>query len=227
MRTGAWCDLGPITPQESVSSDAALLRQRELGNVPDALVFYSRDRPTISLGHFSTEAELDQELVAASGLCVVRRVSGGRPIYSDAGQINYALALGAEALPQNPAQAFAIVCGGLLAALQDIGVLASHHAPNDIEVGGRKISGSALKRGRDAVLVHGTLLVRTDLELMGRLFRSRGGHAQRSGEQLTDLSREMRKVPTREDLTAALVGGLGQVLEIEFAPDLLLQVEQH
>jgi lipoate-protein ligase A len=165
-------------------------------------------------------------VAAASGVSVVRRISGGRPIYSDAGQINYALALGDGSLPQNPAEAFAIVCSGLIASLERLGVAATHHAPNDIEVGGRKISGSALKRGHGALLVHGTLLINTDLELMGRLFRSRGGHRQRTSEQLTDLRREMGRVPAREDLTAALVGGLGQVLDIDFLPSSLLQVEQ-
>jgi lipoate-protein ligase A len=227
MNQGAWCDLGSITPQASVRADAALLRHRELGGIPDSLLFYSRDRPAISLGHFSSEDELDLDLVAARGVEIVRRVSGGRPIYSDMGQINYALAIGADHLPEGPGQVFALVCRGLISSLGEFGVVATHHAPNDIEVNGRKISGSALKRGRGAMLVHGTLLVATDLELMGGLFRPRVGRAPRTRQELTDLRSEMKSVPARTDLTTALAGGLGQALGLEFRRDRsFLQIEQ-
>jgi lipoate-protein ligase A len=225
MRAGIWCDVGPVAPQESVQADAALLRRRELNDISDALVFYSRDRPCVSLGHFSKEEELDMRLVDSLGIGMVRRVSGGRPIYSDPGQINYSLVLSSDSLPADPSRAFATVCGGLISGLGRLGVDAAHHPPNDIEVHGRKVSGSALKRGRGAILVHGTMLVETDLELMSRLFHPHGGREQRDRQRLTDLRSEMGRTPAREELTAALAAGLGQALDIEFAPS-LLHIEQ-
>ncbi|MEI6795464.1 MAG: lipoate--protein ligase family protein [Methanomassiliicoccales archaeon] len=227
MSLGVWWDRGPISPQASVSADAALLRRRELGLIPDSLVFYSRDRPAISLGHFSSDDELEMGLVVEKGLEVVRRVSGGRPIYSDPGQINYALALESGLFPEDPTKVFSVVCRGLIASLHAIGVEAMHHAPNDLEVHGRKISGSALKRGHGATLVHGTILVSTDLDMMARLFRSKGGRSQRPRNELTDLRSEMRNAPARADLINALVDGLGQALDVVFVPDRsFLQVEQ-
>jgi lipoate-protein ligase A len=225
MRAGGWCDVGPLTPQVSVHADAALLRRRELNDTSDTLMFYSRDRPCISMGHFSKEEELDMRLVDDRGIELVRRVSGGRPIYSDPGQLNYALVLSSDSLPEDPSRAFAIVCRGLVRGLGHLGVTSVHHPPNDIEVRGRKVSGSALKRGKGAVLVHGTMLVDTDLELMSRLFRHRDGLEQRDRQRLTDLRNEMGRTPAREELTAALAAGLGEALDIEFAPS-LLHVEQ-
>jgi lipoate-protein ligase A len=225
--SAAWCDLGALTPQQSVALDASLLRRRGLEEVPDLLALYSRDRPCISLGHFSREEELDMGLVRERDIALVRRISGGRAIYSDPGQMNYALALGADKLPENPGLAFAVVCGGLISGLARLGLRAAHHAPNDIEIGGRKVSGSALKRGHGAVLVHGTMLIDTDLELMSRLFRASEGRAQRDRSLLTDLRSEMGRTPARTEVTAALAAGLGEALEIEFAQDLLvLHVEQ-
>jgi lipoate-protein ligase A len=198
-----------------VDADLALLRSRERAGAQDALVFYSRDRPCISLGHFSREEEFDARLAAERGLQLVRRASGGRPIYSDRGQINYALALGD--LPESPREVFALVCGGLVQALRTLGVEAVHHAPNDIEARGRKISGSAMKRGRGASLVHGTLLVSTDLALMADLFP-----AGRGLDRLTDLRSELGAAPSRAAIIDAVADGLGRYLATRFEPDLSL-----
>ncbi|HNU35654.1 MAG TPA: biotin/lipoate A/B protein ligase family protein, partial [Methanomassiliicoccales archaeon] len=166
-------DSGLCHPLYSVALEEAILESCSQGLMPPTLHLYVRDRPTVSLGYFEkVETAIDPQVVLDEQVFLVRRISGGSTIYTDEGQLIFSLTVDQRAIPR-PEDAYALTCGVIVKALRSLGVDAEHKLPNDIVVKGRKISGSAQTRKKGMLMVHGTLLVDTDLDRMMRVLRPR------------------------------------------------------
>ncbi len=193
-------------PAYTVACDEALLVARAEGSIPDTLHIYRRSRPTISLGYFQRlEDCVDVELVGELGIEVIRRVSGGSAIYTDPGQLIYCLAISADEIPESPLESYPLLCRGVVEALAILGVQAQYRPLNDVEVSGRKISGSAQTRKRGVVLQHGTLLVDTDLDLMIRLLKAQKDKRWRARSEITTLKEELGTAPKMKEVRSAMI----------------------
>ncbi len=200
-------DSGTVDPARSVATDEAILMARHQRIVPNTLHFYVRDRPTVSLGYFEKEEEaIDVAAAQARNVAVVRRASGGSAIYTDPGQLIYALVIDDEIAPESLEEMFRQTCGGIVKALDVLGVKAEFKLVNDVLVNGRKISGSAQLRRWDVVLQHGTLMIETDVDLMFEVLRSR--KRGRNKDSVTTLAKELGEVPTMDRVKHAMVEGI-------------------
>lgn len=205
----AWrvVDLGNVEPALSAALDEAILTFRLNGTAENTLSFYSRDRPTVSLGYFEKAEEcIDLQLCQELGIVVVRRLSGGSAIFTDPGQIIYTITVGNDLLPENPKESYPLVCAGVVDGLRRLGIEAEHRPLNDVVVNGRKISGSAQTRKAGVVLQHGTVIVDSDLELMMRVIRQRP-EKPRSVDDMTSVSRELGRKASMDEVTTALIAG--------------------
>jgi lipoate-protein ligase A len=141
------------------------------------------------LGHANrANSEVDIPACEAEGIPVLRRISGGGTVLQGPGCLNYALIL--RNRWQDPfmgiAQTHGIVLGRHQKAMEKLlGKTVCINA-NDLTLGGRKFSGNAQRRKRNAVLYHGTFLCDFDLEGMEQLLRMpsrqpahRGGRTHR------------------------------------------------
>jgi lipoate---protein ligase len=204
-------DLGTMNPALTAATDEAILTFRSAGCVGNTLSFYSRDRPTVSLGYFEKAAEcIDLELCKRLDIDVVRRLSGGSAIFTDPGQIIYTVAVEAQSVPENPKESYPLICAGVVNALRSLGIEAEHKPLNDVVVHGRKISGSAQTRKAGVVLQHGTVIVDSDLELMMRVIRQRPGKP-RNVDGMTSVVRELGKGVDRSEVKKALTAGFEKV----------------
>ena len=108
------------------------------------------------------------------GVPVLRRCSGGATILAGPGCLMYTAVLSLRKRPHlvsiDAAHLFAME--RLTAALRVLGIEAVHEGTCDLTVGGRKVSGNAMRVKRSAVLYHGTLLYGLDIELAARLLGS-------------------------------------------------------
>lgn len=201
MSEGTWrlVDSGTVPSPESAAIDEAILEAHSERSVPDTLHFYVRSSPTVSVGHFQRVREtLDLDACDRLGVHIVRRGSGGSSIYTDRGQLIYGLVVGADELPPTPEASFALVCGALAGALRSFGIDARHRPVNDIEVGGRKVSGSAQLRRRGSVLQHGTVIVDTDLRVMDAVLMH--GEGRKPSDRVSTLAALLGRPPDMEEL---------------------------
>jgi lipoate-protein ligase A len=206
-------DSGMCDPLYSVALEEAILESCSKGLMPPTLHLYVRDRPTISLGYFEkARAVVDEEALTSGEVFLVRRMSGGSTIYTDQGQLIFSLTVDQGAVPR-PEDAYALTCNVLVGALRALGVPAEHKPPNDVVVNGRKISGSAQTRKRGMLMVHGTILVDTDLDRMVRVLRPRQDKRSRTREQLTCLREELGRPVDIGEVKDAVVLAFSEGLE--------------
>ena len=178
---------GHLAPAEALALDEAVARA---GGEP-ALVLWSTD-PAVVVGRFQRiDWEIDAAACAARGVGVWRRFTGGGTVYLDGGTLCAALAVPAG----HPDAALAIpdlyvpLLDGIAAALTGAGIPAERDE-RTVRVGGRKVTGIAAHRGRAGSMVHGTVLVRADLDAL---------RACVAGRRDGDLGGLPRPSPSRPD----------------------------
>ena len=144
----------------------------ESGRVEALWSIWSAAEPVVVLGRSNRAAEwIDEEACRRDGIPLVRRCSGGGAVVLGPGCLNYAVCLSVVSRPAlaDVTASYGIVHDRLVAALAVPGLAAA--AGSDLVWRGRKVSGSAQRRGRRAVLHHGTVLYAFDAELAHRYLR--------------------------------------------------------
>jgi lipoate-protein ligase A len=162
--------------------DAALLSAAERDG-SCALRLYAWDPPTLSFGRNEPALQrYDRAAIAARGLAVVRRPTGGRAVWHHR-EVTYAVAAPAAAFG-SLRTSYREIHGMLADALTSLGaaVLLAADRPADgvgagacfasaaggevMAVGGGKVIGSAQVRGDGAFLQHGSVLLAADQEVV-------------------------------------------------------------
>lgn len=165
-------DTGVREGRANIAFDAALIEERQAGRVPDTIRFL-RFPPTALIGrHQDLSREVHVDYCSENGIGVVRRITGGGAIYLDEGQLGWELvfhrrSLGIAALP-DVARA---ICDAAAAGLGRLGVNARFRPRNDIEVDGRKISGTGGFYDGDVLIYQGTVLIDLDAGAMLRALK--------------------------------------------------------
>lgn len=211
-------DSGECHPLHSVALEEVIVESCSRGLMPPTLHLYVRDRPTISLGYFERLGEaVDTEAVQREGVSLVRRMSGGSSIYTDGGQLIFSFTTDQGSFP-GPDDAYAFTCSVLVSALASMGLKAEHKLPNDVVCMGKKISGSAQSRKHGTLIVHGTVLVDTDLDRMVRVLRPRSDKRSRSRDEITSISEVLGRKVQMQEVKDALVKAFSEALDDRAVP---------
>lgn len=153
-----------------------VLRERLAGE--DCVLFYI-NAPAIIIGrNQNTIEEIDSDVVAARGITVVRRISGGGAVYHDLGNLNFSFMTSGVSDRFNRYDHFT---RPVVAALRALGVPAELGGRNDILADGRKISGNAQFATPDRMFSHGTLLFDANLDDVTAALRPRPGKVESKG----------------------------------------------
>ncbi len=220
-------DSGLVSPAESAAIDEAILEAHSSGAVPNTLHFYRRHTPTVSIGYFQKVSEsVDLDECRRRGVALVRRRSGGSSIYTDPGQLIYGLVVGDDDVPDELAESFKLICTAIARAVSSFGVDAVYRPLNDVEVGGRKISGNGQLRRRGSVLQHGTVIVDTDIANMDSVLRApkRSG-IRRPSERVTTLASLLGRAPDMDLVKGAIAFEFGETFGAEFKASGLTRAE--
>jgi len=163
---------GPMDPYHNMAVDEAIAIAVGGGDSMPTLRLYGWRPSAVSIGYFQElEGEVDLGFCASHRILVVRRITGGGAVFHGSGELTYSFSApaGDRAIPQDVQASYAVICAPIVAALQKLGADARFRPVNDIEVGGRKVSGNAQTRRFGAVLQHGTILVGLDRSLLPAL----------------------------------------------------------
>ncbi|MEO0166496.1 MAG: biotin/lipoate A/B protein ligase family protein [candidate division WOR-3 bacterium] len=172
----AWrfLDTGALSAAENMAIDAMLLElcaQDKIPNTIRVLQFYP---PAVLVGfHQSIEQEVRMDYCRQMGIEINRRITGGGTVFFDRTQLGWEVIARKEFFNHHPPNTdlFKKLSQPIIQLLQSLGINARFRGRNDIEVNGRKISGTGGAEEGKAFLFQGTLLVDFDVETMLRVLR--------------------------------------------------------
>jgi lipoate-protein ligase A len=174
MRQWRLLDTGPRPAADNVALDEVLLEECGRGASPNTVRFLQFSPPAVLLGYHQCAAqEVRTEFCRTRGIDVNRRITGGGTIFFDRTQIGWEIVCAKDFFNigiANP-EFFKRLCQPVIRALGTMGVNARFRPRNDIEIKGRKISGTGGTEDRSAFLFQGTLLVDFDVDTMMRALR--------------------------------------------------------
>jgi len=171
------------------------------------LRFYQWDRPTASLGYSQTAARVvDADFCGRRGVGIVRRITGGKLVLHDR-EVTYAVASSdAGTFTETLRDSYRLISQALVRGLALMGLESKMAeaspqayirgtmpcfalpARDEIEVGGRKIIGSAQKRTGAAFLQHGSIPLEKDEALLAAVAAPAAGAAPPEGGGMTSLA---------------------------------------
>ena len=213
-------DTGVRGGRANVAFDQALIDAHEAGRIPQTIRFL-RFRPSALVGlHQFVSHEVRLEYCAAHGIEVGRRVTGGGGLYLDEGQIGWELVLERHWLGPDLGAAAARICSAAAAGLRRLDVAAEFRPRNDIEIGGRKVSGTGGLTEGGTLFFQGTLLVDFDAARMievlkvpvEKLARRELDDARR---RVVSLREALGRLPSLEEVQRALLEGFCEELGLE------------
>ena len=213
-------DTGVRGGRENVAFDQALVEAHGAQRIPDTVRFL-RFRPSALVGlHQILSHEVRLEYCAQHGIEVGRRITGGGGLYLDEGQLCWELALERRALGADLSAITARICTAAAAGLRRLGVPAEFRPRNDIEVHGRKVSGTGgLIDGR-TLFFQGTLLVEFDATRMIEVLKVPVEKLARrdledARRRVTSLKEVLGRAPSLQEVEEALLQGFREHLGIE------------
>ena len=153
-------DTGIREGRANIAIDAAMIELHAANVIPDSIRFIQFP-PTALIGrHQSLSQEIDIDYCHENGIGIARRLTGGGAIYFDEGQLGWSLVFKRGSLGISSLEELTrAICEAAAAGLSALGIDARYRPRNDIEVDGRKISGTGGFFDGDTLFYQGTVLV--------------------------------------------------------------------
>ncbi|OIQ53839.1 lipoyl protein ligase domain-containing protein [Neomoorella thermoacetica] len=234
MRQWRLLDTGSRTAAENMALDEVLLTARSQGQAPDTLRFLQFNPPCVLVGfHQVVEQEVRLEYCRREGIEINRRITGGGALFWDTNQLGWEVitTLDYPGVARRLEGLYAQLCGAVVRALKRLGVPAAYRPRNDIEVGGRKISGTGGTELGGAFFYQGTLLIDFDVETMLRALRIpteklKAKEIASLKERVTCLKWELGRVPLLETIKQVIAEEFCREFAMELIPAGLTPAEE-
>jgi len=217
-----------ISGFENMQTDIKMFEDHENGLISSTLRIYSWQPKCISLGYSQKiEEEIDADKASQLGWDVVKRPTGGGIVFHNEAEITYSLVtvIDNQILPKGLVLSYIRISEAIVVGLNKIGINSSiarirrssrdnlcfsYPAEYEIVVEGKKIVGSAQKRGKRTLLQQGSIFV---CEIEDEVFSVLKQPFERPNAVSVEevLGREVMF----EELCDALVGGFRDKLGIK------------
>jgi len=227
-------DTPPMTAAENMALDDTLLELKGRGESPDTIHFLQFSPRAVLLGyHQSVEEEVRADFCESNGIHINRRITGGGAIFFDESQLGWEVICAKEffgmTIPNDAL--FRTLCEPVIAALASLGLKAEFRPRNDIEIRGRKISGTGGADSDGAFLFQGTMLTDFDVDSMLRSLKIpveklKAKEIDSVKERVTCLKWELGATPSLKSLKKALAQGFESGLKITLEPAGLTDLEK-
>jgi lipoate-protein ligase A len=225
-------DTGVRDGRRQIAFDQAMIEARKAGAIPDTIRFL-RFPPTVLIGrHQALSREVKLEYCRSHGIGVVRRITGGGAIYFDEGQLGWELVFNRATLGiASLADLAREICEAAAAGLSKLGVNARYRPRNDIEVEGRKISGTGGFFDEETLFYQGTVLVNLNpAHMLAALNVPEAKLAKRAldsaAQRVVTLTELLGREPDIGTIQEALLAGFAERLGITPVPGAITAQEE-
>ncbi len=229
-------DTGILTGAQNMALDDVILECHAYENTPNTIRFLQFNPSTALVGyHQSIEQEIRIDFCKHHGIDINRRLTGGGAILFTPTCLGWEVFADKSVsrirdLRTDLDKLAQLICEGTVRGLQELGIEAEFRPKNDIEVNGRKISGTGGTEREDSFMYQGTLLVDFDVELMLRALRIpveklQDKEIESVKERVTCLKWELGRVPPLADIKRAIADGFQEVLDIQLQDRGLYPIE--
>ncbi|MBW1732299.1 MAG: DUF116 domain-containing protein [Deltaproteobacteria bacterium] len=234
MPTWRLLDSPPMTAAENMALDETLVELKGQGKTPNTIHFLQFSPRAVLVGfHQSIAEEVRLQYCLDSGIEINRRITGGGAIFFDESQLGWEVICDKAffGIPIPNSRLFKLLCEPVVIALRLLGIESSFRPRNDIEVNGRKISGTGGTESEDAFLFQGTMLTDFDVDTMLRCLRIpveklKAKEIDSIKERVTCLKWELGDVPELEEIKHAIRAGFERHLGIRLEPGGLTRDEE-
>lgn len=214
-------DTGVRHCREQMAFDQTLIDCHKAGSIPDTIRFLQFP-PSVLVGrHQALSQEINLAASRRAGVGIGRRITGGGALYLDEGQFGWELVFHRDTLGISSLGDLAReICEAAAFGLSKLGIAARYRPRNDIEVDGRKISGTGGFFDGSTIFYQGTTLVDMDAASMVSLLNIPAAklakHGQTDGTQRIVTLRELfgGAPPPIADVKQALLAGFAERLGI-------------
>jgi lipoate-protein ligase A len=223
----------PLPGARNMAVDEHLFRLAET-SPRTFLRFYQWARPAASLGYSQDAAAVvDAAFCEANGIDIVRRVTGGKLVLHHR-EVTYAVASSDTGVfTETLRDSYRLISRALMRGLAIMGLegrMAETSPPayargtmpcfafparDEIEIGGKKIVGSAQKRTGGVFLQHGSIPLEKDESLLAAVSRPGGSE---EGLGMTSLSEALGRPVDFDAAVGPLVQGFADFFGISFEP---------
>jgi lipoate-protein ligase A len=179
--------------------------------------------------------EVDVDFCKKKGIDAIRRITGGGAVFHDyEGEVTYSIIMpkGHRLAPMDILESYELLCRGIVKALEHLGIEGEFKPINDVNAGGKKISGNAMTRRHGCVLQHGTTLLDLDVTLMFSILKV--PLEKISDKMISDVKERVtsiRDLLNRDvqitELRDALKIGFSEALDIKYVEGSLSGEEQN
>ena len=223
MQTWRLLDTPPMTAAENMALDETLLEVKGEGKSPNTIRFLQFSPRTVLVGfHQAMAEEIRTDYCVANRIDINRRITGGGAIFFDENQLGWEVFCDKvffnAAVPN--ARLFKTLCDPVVAALALLNLNAEFRPRNDIEIDGRKISGTGGTESGIAFMFQGTMLVDFDVDTMLRALKIpveklKAKEIDSVKDRVTCLKWELGDTPALSDIKKAIKRGFEECLNIK------------
>ena len=234
METWRLLDTGARSAAENMALDEALLELRAEEKIPNTLRFLQFSSPAVLVGHHqSVEEEVRLDYCRNKQIEINRRLTGGGALYWGRAELGWEIYVSKKdsRIPSNIEALYRKVGEASASGLQRLGLRAYFRPRNDVEVSGRKISGTGGTELSGAILFQGTLLVDFDVNEMLRALRIPTEKLQDKEidsvkDRVTCLRWELGRMPSLVSIKDSLMKGFQETFGVHFNPGHLTPEEE-
>ncbi|WP_371362519.1 Octanoyltransferase LipM [Sporomusa rhizae] len=218
-------DSAPRTATEHMTLDKVIIEAHSQGLIPNTLRFL-QFKPCALVGlHQNTFLEVNVPYCQETGIDINRRITGGGSLYWGRLELGWEMYAGKNTpgIPRKVESMYRLLCEAMALGLKAMGLDAAYRPVNDIEINGRKISGTGGTELADSFVFQCSVLVDFDVDEMLRVLRfpleKLSDKAVKSmRERVTSLKEQLGYVPEDRVLKQAILTGLQKTLACEFSP---------
>lgn len=211
--------------RENMDADARLFEKAEAGLLQNPTIrIYGWKGNCISLGHSqNADTELHIDNCREHGVEVVKRPTGGGIVLHNQHEITYSIVSQKSWIPfKDLMDTYLYISEAIVEGIRSLGIDAEMSnrrqkgftrycylfpASHEIVYNGKKLVGSAQKRGRRAILQQGSVLVHKNDIAPGRLIKGYSGDFE---SRSTSISEITGRIPAHRELQEALITGFNR-----------------